>query len=138
MRDVHIDPSNAGRGAEMIASLVRAEAVETDRDHLKTGVPQHIERHVQGVSSHSITISSPNLVKYAIVCAVVGGLAPLVASYMTGTYNEMKPIADKAAAAVSFTITGAVLGATLGVLADAVESSINRYMPRRNINTLKK
>ncbi len=138
MRNVHTDSNNAGRGAGMIASLVRAEAVETDRDHLKTGVPQNIERHVQGVSSHSITISSPNLAKYVIVCAVVGGLAPLVASYMTGTYNEMKPIADRAGAAISFTFTGAALGATLGVLADAVESSINRYMARRNINTLKK
>lgn len=129
----------SGRGLDLLPSLVRANAASRSTiNQSNVSEKQNIAAIVENASPvenaslpRGIT-SKSNLFKYTMIGLLVGGAAPLVASYATGTHAEMKPIADKAMAIVSFTGVGAALGATLGVVADYVESLIKDYSIRRH------
>jgi len=116
---------------ELLPSVVRAGAIDTHNSNSIKAVPANVATLVEDAPIQRVP---SNLVKYSLMGLVVGGASPLIASYMTGTHAEMKPIADKAYALISFTGVGAALGATVGVLADAIESAINTYQARQSQN----
>ena len=115
----------------LLPSIVKANVVDSHGSAITRNVaPPNLANLVEGAPP-SQNISS-NLLKYSLIGLVVGSATPLIASYMTGTHAEMKPIADKAYAIVSFTGVGATLGAIAGVLVDAIESAINSYLTTRS------
>jgi len=103
---------------DMLAEIARNGA---DANSGSTLVPttsgQDLAGRVEN-ESQKVVLISRNSVKAIVLGAVIGGAAPLLASYVTGTHAEMEPIATQAFAAVSFTGAGAGLGWAFGLIED--------------------
>ncbi len=100
-----------------LAEIARNQDVSKHVTSVPTATDQDLEERA-GNEPQKVVLISRKSAKYIVFGAVIGGAAPLLASYVTGTHAEMEPIATKAFAAVSFTGAGAGLGWAWGVIED--------------------